>query len=74
MGNCLSKFQSELASLFNSIPAEFKKTRGELGDNNGDLNDEFISIGAINWMIDNASNRKLRRRLEDLKQILLERT
>ena len=74
MGNCLSKFQSELASLFNSIPAEFKKTRGELGDRNGDLNDKFISIRAIDWMINNASNIELRRLLEELKQILLERT
>ena len=76
MGNCQSKFQrsarGSVASLYKSIPAEFRKTGGELGDKNGDSNDEFISIEAINWMINNASNRELRRRLEDLKQFLLE--
>ena len=76
MGNVLSKLQNsdeiELTKLFDSVPAEYKKTRGELGNTDGDPYEVFIGIRGLNWMLNNTSNRYLRQRIRALKQALME--
>ena len=76
MGNVLSKFQSsdeiELKNLFDSVPAEYKKTRGELGNTERDPHEVFIGIRGLNWMLNNTSNRDLRQRIRAVKQALAE--
>ena len=71
----LSKFLQnmiEVKDLFYSAPAEYKKTRAELGDKNGDPYDLFIDIRVLNWMVNNTSNRDLRERIRDIKQAFAE--
>ena len=58
----------EIQNLFRSVPARYKRTRRDLGDTGGNPNDVFLSMGAINWMLNNTSNRELRRRIRDLKR------
>lgn len=76
MGNVLSKFQDsneiELKNLFDSVPTKYKKTRGELGGTEGNLNELFIGVRGLNWMLNNTSNRYLRQRIKAIKQALME--
>ena len=76
MGNVLSKLQNsdeiEIKMLFDSVPAEYKKTRGELGNTDGDPYEVFIGIRGLNWMLNNTSNRNLRQRIMTVKQALIE--
>ena len=76
MGNVLSKLQNsdeiEIKKLFDSVPAEYKKTRGELGNTDGDPYEVFIGIRGLNWMLNNTSNRNLRQRIMTVKQALIE--
>ena len=74
MGNVLSKSSDEIEikKLFDSVPAEYKKTRGELGGTEGNLNELLIGIRGLNWMLNNTSNRYLRQRIRVIKQALME--
>ena len=74
MGNVLSKSSDEIEikKLFDSVPAEYKKTRGELGNTDGDPYEVFIGIRGLNWMLNNTSNRNLRQRIMTVKQALIE--
>ena len=65
MGNSMSKLapcaEEEIASLFDSIPAEFMSDYGGEG---------CVSLEGLNWLIRNTPNRELRRLLVDVKQAL----
>ena len=79
MGNVLSKFQDsneiELKNLFDSVPAEYKKTRGELDNTDGDPYEVFVDIRGLHWMVNNTSNRYLRQRIRAIiKQALIEKS
>jgi len=63
MSNVLSKFPNsdeiEFKKLFNSVPIKYKKTWGEVGGTEGNLNEIVIDVKGLNWMLNNTSNKDL---------------